>query len=59
MNDHGLTTKNLLASFPEALRHDASLAALASAVADILSKRPEEIGRAAVYPSIDDLDESL
>ena len=59
MNDHGLTTENLLASFPEALRHDASLAALASAVADILSKRPEEIGRAAVYPSIDDLDESL
>lgn len=59
MNDHGLTTGNLLASFPEALRHDASLAALASAVADILSKRPKEIGRIAVYPSIDDLDESL
>lgn len=59
MNDYGLTTENLLVSFPEALRQDATLAALASAVGDILSKRPEEIRQVAIYPSIDELDESL
>ncbi|WP_298029665.1 phage tail protein I [uncultured Dysosmobacter sp.] len=59
MNKHGLTRENLVATLPPALQKDPSAVALAEAVADLLSQRPEEIKRLLLYPAIDKLDGPL
>lgn len=55
MNNHGLTAANLLASLPQVLQDDESMAALANSVAAVLEKRPDEIRTIAIYPRIDEL----
>lgn len=59
MNSHTVSTENLLASFPQVLRNDEKLAALASSIAEKLAQRREEIRRVAIYSRIDDLPEDL
>ena len=59
MPGHGLTKENLLASLPPALMGDASIRALAEAVAEALAQRPEEIGGVRLYPRIGELDGPL
>lgn len=56
MNDCGPTRENLIASLPPALQRDPSAVALAEAMADALSRRPEEIDRVRLYPAIDRLE---
>lgn len=56
MNDnHALTVSNLLASLPQVLQDDESMAALASSIAAVLEKRKDEIRSVAIYPCIDEL----
>jgi len=59
MNEHGLTRKNMVEALPLALKSDASVVALAEAMADLLSQRPKEIDELAIYPRIDELPEEL
>lgn len=54
-NNHALTASNLLASLPQVLQDDESMAALASSVAAVLEKRKGEIRTVAIYPRIDEL----
>lgn len=57
--NHGLTASNLLASLPQVLQDDESLAALAKSVAAVLEKRKDEIRSISIYPHIDELPEDL
>lgn len=60
MNDpHGLTRENMLQAFPDALKVDQSILALASATATLLERRTEEISRLNIYTCIDQLPEAL
>lgn len=60
MNDaHGLTTENLLRTLPDVLKNDESMAALAAAIAQVLSARPSEIRNLMIYPRIEELPEDL
>lgn len=59
MSEYGLTAENLLASFPVALGRDTRLYALASAAAEVLAARVEEIGSVSLYANIDRLPEEL
>lgn len=54
-NNHALTASNLLASLPQVLQDDESMAALASSIAAVLEKRKDEIRTVAIYPRIDEL----
>lgn len=56
---HGPTKENLLFAFPVGLRENQSIAALGGVTAEELAKRPEEIGRLALYSRIDELPEDL
>lgn len=58
-NVHGITRENLLATLPPSLRMDKSVVALADAAAQVLSARPAEIDRLAIYPDIWRLDEKM
>ena len=56
MNDnHALSASNLLASLPQVLQDDESMAALANSVAAVLEKRKNEIRTIAIYPRIEEL----
>lgn len=59
MNDHGITVENLLASLPNALKQDPKMYALASAIADVLAKRVDEIQDIEIYARIDELPSNL
>lgn len=60
MNDaHGLTAENLLRTLPDVLKNDESMAALAAAIAQVLSARPSEIRNLMIYPRIEELPEDL
>lgn len=59
MNSHILSAENLMNAFPQVLKNDAKLAALASSIADVLAKRREEIGKLLIYSRIDELPEDL
>lgn len=59
MTNYGITVENLLRTFPDALKEDNKLYALASIVAKLLSSRPEEIDSLRIYPQIKNLPESL
>ena len=59
MSSRGLTRENLLETLPVALRLDRSVTALASAMAEMLAQRPEEIDRLRIYPDVFRLDEKL
>lgn len=60
MNDtHGLTVENLLRTLPDVLKNDESMAALAAAIAQVLSTRPSEIRNLMIYPRIEELPEDL
>lgn len=50
---HGITKENLLASLPAVLANDDNMAALASAVAEVLAARVGEIERVSIYSQID------
>lgn len=52
---HGITKENLLASLPAVLANDDNMAALASAVAEVLAARVGEIERVSIYSQIDRL----
>ena len=52
---YGITPENLLRTLPEVLRRDESMLAIASAVADALAARPEEIAGLSIYARIDEL----
>lgn len=56
---HSLTVLNLLASLPQVLQSDESMAALAQATAEVLEKRSGEIQSISIYPNIDALSEDL
>lgn len=58
-NAHGITKENLLASLPAVLANDENMAALAAAVAEVLSARVDEIGRVSIYAQIDKLPNEL
>lgn len=53
--NHTLTASNLLASLPQVLQDDESMAALANSIAAVLEKRKDEIRSVAIYPRIDEL----
>lgn len=55
----GITKENLLLIMPPALTHDPSIMALATAAAEVLVNRLEEIDRLRLIPNIDGMDESL
>lgn len=59
MTERGLSEKNLLSTFPIALREDGSWWALAQVIAHALAKRSEEAERARIYPAIDTLPEQV
>ena len=60
MNDtHGLTVENILRTLPDVLKNDESMAALAAAIAQVLSVRPSEIRNLMIYPRIEELPEDL
>lgn len=60
MNDHhGLTAENMLRVLPDVLKVDKSTLALATATADQLAARKEEINRLRIYSCIDQLPEAL
>lgn len=54
-----ITKESLLLSLPEAFAEDEGMAALADGIADILSRRPQEIEKIAMYPNVRELDEEL
>ena len=56
---HGITKENLLASLPTVLANDDNMAALASAVAEVLAARVGEIERVSIYSQIDRLPNEL
>ena len=56
---HGITKENLLASLPAVLANDDNMAALASAVAEVLAARVGEIERVSIYSQIDRLPNEL
>ena len=56
---HGITKENLLASLPAVLANDDNMAALASAVAEVLAARVGEIERMSIYSQIDRLPNEL
>ncbi len=59
MINHGITSDNLMRTFPDVLRKDKKLRALAQVVADALSARKEEIDLLRIYTQIDNLPEDL
>lgn len=59
MNEHGMTTANLLRTLPEVLRNDENMLALASSISNILSARVSEIDSLRIYTRIDELPEDL
>ncbi len=59
MSSRGITTENLLASYPEALRKSEAILALARTDAEVLARRIGEIQRLRIYTAIDELDEAL
>lgn len=56
---HGITKENLLSALPAVLANDESMAALAAAVAEVLTARVDEISRLSIYSRIDSLPEDL
>ena len=58
-NAHGITPENLLNTLPEILRSDDNINALASAIAQVLSARDDEIRGLSIYPRIDELPADL
>lgn len=60
MNDaHALTVENLLRVFPEAMRNDESIVALARSIATALVEREKELRGLTIYTRIDELPEDL
>lgn len=59
MSNYGITSENLLRSFPSALRADNDIQSLAAVIADELVKLSGCTGLATIYSRIDDLDEEL
>lgn len=59
MNKHGITPENLLNTLPDVLKEDKKTLALATIIADLLSKRPEEIDKTRIYPQTEKLPEEL
>lgn len=59
MNEHGMTTANLLRTLPEVLRNDENMLALASSISNILSARVSEIESLRIYTRIDELPNDL
>lgn len=59
MSKHGITLENLLSTYPEVLKKDKRMLALATITAKLLIKRLEEIDRIRIYPQIDKLPEDL
>jgi phage tail P2-like protein len=59
MSSHYITAESLLEQFPAALAKDDNLYALASAIADVLNARKDEIDRIRIYPNIDNMPEDL
>lgn len=57
--NHALTAGNMLAMLPQVLREDANIYALASAAAEALMSRCDEIDRIRIYSRIDELEEEL
>lgn len=59
MTEYGITVKNLLRTFPEALGADENMYALATAIAKVLAERKDEIDRLRIYSRIDKQPEQL
>lgn len=60
MNDaYGMTPENLMRALPDVLKKDAGMYALAADLAQVLSKRSEEIESLMIYSRIDQLPEEL
>lgn len=59
MNKHFLSAESLMDAFPQVLKNDANLNALATSIADVLAKRREEIAQLDIYSRIDELPDEL
>jgi len=57
--DYGITAENLLETFPQVLKENKSMLALATVIAEELAQRPSEIDRLMIYTRIDTLPEEL
>ena len=58
-NAYEFTAENFMSRFPDVLRDGANLQALGKIIADALETRYRETITAALYPRIDELDESI
>lgn len=59
MSKHDLSSENLMTTLPQVLKNDANLNALASSIAELLSRRCSEIAQLIIYSRIDELPEEL
>lgn len=59
MNNHGITTDNLLRTLPDVLKNDQTMRAIATGIAEELALRPSEIANLKIYSRIDELPEEL
>ena len=57
--NYGITAENLLKTFPQVLKENKSMLALATVIAEELAQRPSEIDRLMIYTRIDTLPEEL
>ncbi len=58
-NQYGLTTTNLLRTLPDALKSDKGMVAVATVIADELTRHLQSIDKANLYSRIDELPEDL
>lgn len=58
MSNYGLTAENFRRALPDVLQQDERMAALASAVADVLEQEQGEISDVLLYPAIDTMPEA-
>jgi len=58
-NVHGLTVENLMSTFPDYMRKDEMILALAESIAEKLGALPKQIDSIRIYAMIDDLPEEL
>lgn len=59
MGDFGLTSENLLRTLPTALQNDVAIQALGEVIADVLSRRTDELDDLIIYGNIDKMSETL
>jgi len=59
MNDNTITSENIFSMFPDVLKSDSKLNALAFTIADKLAERPNEITKLSIFTQIDKMPEGI